>query len=211
MAAAGVVIVLPLLKSHWEDLLVGRLKEPDIDPSIMFPRTVDTPEDDEPQEVGLHVYHIEKFGTGSSSSTGGGPGKRRFSEFALDEITRRAQLQWGWKGVGMSGGCMCSNICLKRPKQLEEERLIVVPCFGCAALAATQSGRRTFERLGFTPTGYRELFVAATSPVSTQGGENGQVDMVCVYAGDEVDKAAAGRGIISVSEMVVRHSTASSV
>ncbi|KAK3297787.1 uncharacterized protein B0H64DRAFT_441220 [Chaetomium fimeti] len=183
-AVMGVVIVLPLRKGCWEDLLSGRLKEPDIEPGSAFPGSglggcggdegSDEGGDGEgKEEVGLHVYHIERFETGC-----GGAGKKGFCEFALGEVMRRVQARPGWKVVGMS------------------------------ALTATPTGKRAFERLGFTPTGYRELFVVKapeeTSPTSI--GKEG-LDMVCLYPGDErqvVTLASAG-DTVSVSEMTVNY------
>ncbi|KAL2116694.1 hypothetical protein VTJ04DRAFT_8862 [Mycothermus thermophilus] len=88
----GVVVVLPLRRRHWEDLLTGRLKEPEIDPGCMFPplnHRRDSEAGDgegEEEEVGLHVYHIERFGDvwlgGAQVSK-----RPRFSEVALAEVS----------------------------------------------------------------------------------------------------------------------------
>jgi hypothetical protein len=81
-------------------LLSGKLKEPDVEPGSAFPGTgfgVCGGCDGE-EEVGLHVYHIERFDAG-----GAGPEKKRFCEFALGEVMRRAKARTGWKVVGMSG------------------------------------------------------------------------------------------------------------
>lgn len=96
-AVVGVVVVLPLRKRCWEDLLRGRLKEPDIDPGSAFPGTGLGGCDDGEEEVGLHVYHVERF------DAGGGRAEKRFCEFALGEVMRRAQVRRGWKVVGISG------------------------------------------------------------------------------------------------------------
>lgn len=106
-AAAGVVIVLPLKRVYWEDLLVGRLKEPEIEPEEMFPACGEGchGEDEgegEREEVGLHVYHIERFGSWTEGA-GGGVGRKGFARFALEEVMRRVRAEKGWKVVGWSG------------------------------------------------------------------------------------------------------------
>ncbi|KAH6851057.1 hypothetical protein B0I37DRAFT_127734 [Chaetomium sp. MPI-CAGE-AT-0009] len=178
---AGVVIVLPLRKPCWEDLLSGRLKEPDIEPGSAFPRSgfgdCDGRGGDEEEEVGLHVYHIERF----AAVGWGGAEKQGFCEFALEEVMRRVQGRRGWKVVGMS------------------------------ALTATPTGKRAFERLGFIPTGYRELFVVKASEKASQDSLGKEVlDMVCFYPADEGQAVKlAGTGeIVSVSEMTVNYNIA---
>lgn len=97
----GVVIVLPLLRQHWQDLLSGKLKEFDIDPKTMFPDTTATlphQRNRKPVQVGLHVYHIERLGVEPPTAN-----QRRFSEVAMEEVTRRAQERWDWEVIGMSG------------------------------------------------------------------------------------------------------------
>ena len=97
----GVVIVLPLLRKYWEELLSGKLKEFDIDPKTMFPDTTATlphQRNRKPVQVGLHVYHIERLAVEPPT-----PNQRRFSEVAMEEVTRRAQERWDWEVVGMSG------------------------------------------------------------------------------------------------------------
>ncbi|KAL2132390.1 hypothetical protein VTI74DRAFT_3867 [Chaetomium olivicolor] len=196
--AAGVVIVLPLKRKYWEDLLVGRLKEPEIDPWRMFAGTVsgfgsgvsqDGPGREsgkggsrDVEEVGLHVYHIERFGREVKpgfTNGGGESGKKRFAEIALEEVMRRAQARTGWKVVGMS------------------------------ALTATQAGKRTFERLHFTPTGYREQFVTKVAAgTGAAQNSNPQVEMICLYPGDEtVPEVADGAITVSMSEMTAMYWT----
>ncbi|KAK3304180.1 uncharacterized protein B0T15DRAFT_535717 [Chaetomium strumarium] len=187
-AAVGVVIVLPLRRPHWEDLLAGHLREMDIDPRQMFPalpasdesRVGEEEEVGQAEEVGLHVYHIERFDSGVTGVEKEGRKRgRRFAELALEEIERRMRLLSGWRVVGMS------------------------------ALTATPAGKRTFERLGFTPTGYRELFVVhRAAEARSTTGDVPQVEIICLYPGDDAEpaQAAGGRVISSVSEMVVRFS-----
>jgi hypothetical protein len=88
----GVVIVLPLLRRYWEDLLVGKLKEPDIEALTMFPR-----EDMEEPEVGLHVFHMERSEAFRTISK-----LNHFAEFALEDISLRANTR-DWVVLGYSG------------------------------------------------------------------------------------------------------------
>ncbi|KAF7360196.1 hypothetical protein MVEN_00748300 [Mycena venus] len=53
---AGVIIVLPVEGKFWQNLLNGSLKETEIDAATMFPC-----DSDSGVEVGLHVFHLEKF------------------------------------------------------------------------------------------------------------------------------------------------------
>ena len=85
----GAIITLPLLRRHWEDILVGKLKETDIEPA-MFAR-------DGEAEVGLHVFHIERFDTGDPSTR-----IRSFARFALESIREVAEKK-AWKVLGYSG------------------------------------------------------------------------------------------------------------
>jgi len=92
----GVVIALPIRsRPHWDELLCGKLKETDIDPEVAFP-TCDGAE----EEVGLHVFHIERFPDNEDTSAGLRRGG--FSEFVVAEIIRRATSKRQWKMVGLS-------------------------------------------------------------------------------------------------------------
>jgi len=86
----GAVIVFPLLKKYWDEILVGKLKEPNIDSATMFPSDAEA-------EVGLHVFHVERFDSTNPSGR-----LRRFAEFALED-TREIVRRKGWKIVGYSG------------------------------------------------------------------------------------------------------------
>ena len=98
---AGVVIVLPLQRRRWEDLLSGRVKEAEIEAGGMFPRLESL--DGEGEEVGLHVYHIERYGTEFRGFGGG----KRFAEFALGVVMERVvRGRARWRVVGMSGTCL---------------------------------------------------------------------------------------------------------
>jgi hypothetical protein len=103
IAVAGVIIVLPLLKHHWLDLLQGKLKESEIDPVTMFPKEQERAEQ---VEVGLHVYHIERFAVPRrekqdwKSALKG----KKFAEFALDEVMGRVEREKRrWRVLGQSG------------------------------------------------------------------------------------------------------------
>jgi hypothetical protein len=206
-AVAGVIVVLPLRRSHWEDLLVGRLKEPDVEAGGMFPG-LDTrgggvvggySAGGEEEEVGLLVYHVERFGVESSSGFGKGVGGKRFSEYALAEVMKRVEARPGWKVLGLSGMVPVLERCVV------EDVLML----GDVALTATPAGKRTFERLGFTPTGYRELFLAKGLGEGSDGAEEEHhAEMVCVYPGDETEYESVdgGRVIVAMSEMTVKYS-----
>ncbi|KAK4204768.1 hypothetical protein QBC40DRAFT_329202 [Triangularia verruculosa] len=215
----GVVIVLPMLREYWEDLLVGKLKEPGVDADVMFPhdnkrnqqqtesvvpgarqigngrapngRISVVQEREEQQEVGLHVYHIERLAAEPPTSK-----QKRLSEIAVEEVTRRATEKKGWKVVGLS------------------------------ALTATDGGKRTFQRLGFKNTGYRELFVTkvvrrpsyAAIGIGNSPGipeeavdEPEELDMLYIYpedgaGGKSVSEVIGyGRTVVSMSEMTVKY------
>lgn len=124
----GVIIVLPLLKKYWEDLLVGKIKEVDVDAEEMFARG----ELQAPAGVGLHVFHIERFAAWDAEDalkkTGVRPaavtvrcceddGKMRFADIALEEVRRRvepANAEAGnrrrWDVLGFSGE-LPPNLC----------------------------------------------------------------------------------------------------
>jgi hypothetical protein len=88
--SVGAVIVLPVLKKYWDNILVGKLKETEIDPAVMFAG-------DDEADVGLHVFHIERFDIGNPSGR-----LRHFAEFAL-ENTRDIVEKKGWNILGYSG------------------------------------------------------------------------------------------------------------
>ena len=130
----GVIIVLPLLKKYWEDLLVGKIKEVDIDVEEMFVGVSGGGESSAemeesqlqvqaPVEVGLHVFHIERFAACDAEDilkkTGARPaavtvrgcedGKMRFADVALEEVQRRVEAfnvvmgRRRWDVLGFSG------------------------------------------------------------------------------------------------------------
>ncbi|KAK3343686.1 hypothetical protein B0T25DRAFT_554941 [Lasiosphaeria hispida] len=182
----GVMIALPLVRSHWERLLSGELREADVDAEAMFP---DGREGAGVVEVGVHVFHVERF-EGPGVSRGGRGRWPRFAGLAVDEVVSRAALVGRWRVVGLS------------------------------ALTATDAGRKSFKRMGFTPTGYKEIFTvpdqafgtaamgAANNRQEIAGGNPG-VQMVCVYPGEESVESGKSRlsgcHVISASEMTVRY------
>ncbi|KAK4455103.1 hypothetical protein QBC34DRAFT_391576 [Podospora aff. communis PSN243] len=89
----GVAIALPIRRPYWDDLLKGNLKETDIDPEIAFPSRKGVTD---PEDVGLHVFHIERFAGAGSTKRGG------FAELVVHEIVQRALLRKEWKLVGLS-------------------------------------------------------------------------------------------------------------
>lgn len=81
-----------------------------------------------------------------------------------------------------------------------------------AALTATAAGKKTFEKLGFKPTGYREVFIERSPRGSHVNGDEGKprVEMICLYPGDELpkdnfEKGEDGDARVSVSEMTVKY------
>jgi len=91
---AGVVIVLPVKGEYWRDILVGKLKETDIHPDT-FVRDADVE-----TEVGLHIFHIEKFDAWNEE-IGKFDGLRPFAEFALQDAKEIVENK-GWKILGYS-------------------------------------------------------------------------------------------------------------
>jgi hypothetical protein len=92
---AGIIIVLPVKAEHWQDILIGRLKETDIEPNTFANDTgADT-------EAGLHIFHIEKFAAWSTEREKL-DGIGLFAEFALQDV-RAVAVRKGWKVLGYSG------------------------------------------------------------------------------------------------------------
>ncbi|MBE3042864.1 hypothetical protein IMZ48_09885 [Candidatus Bathyarchaeota archaeon] len=85
----GAIIVLPLLKRHWEDVLMGSLKEIDIDAAAMFAGDGDA-------DVGLHVFHIERFDASLRTRL------PNFAEHAMENI-RDIVRKKDWNILGYSG------------------------------------------------------------------------------------------------------------
>ena len=91
----GVCIMLPILKPYWDDLVSGRIHEWDIVPSMLWHHHgggYAEPDSD----VGLHVWHIERF-SGWRRAWGG------FGKYVWDEVKRGLLDQpKGPKVVGFS-------------------------------------------------------------------------------------------------------------
>jgi hypothetical protein len=185
--AVGVVIVLPLVKKYWEELLVGKVKETDVDAAVVFPKPGEYG-----LEVGLHVFHIERFEAWPKVVKK----RTRFAEYSLQAIEAVAATM-GWKTVGYSGKC-------HRPTN-DHDALQQPDDAPIAALTATPAGRATFTRLGFSSTGYEEHFLR---------DDAGGINMVCVYPGMrrplELAGARDGSGDLK-SEMLVRRAHDSAV
>lgn len=98
----GAIIVLPLVKEHWNDILVGKLKESDIDPASMFAG-------DSKADVGLHVFHIERFEAFNPLGR-----LRHFAEFAVEDI-RDVVEKKNWNILGYSGTVQRPALCLVMP------------------------------------------------------------------------------------------------
>ncbi|KAK7749043.1 hypothetical protein SLS53_001069 [Cytospora paraplurivora] len=96
----GAVIVVPLLSKYWDQLIAEDplLQEHDVDPGEMFPPRADTA-GSEQVEVGLHVFHIERF-PGFTTADGRGHG---FTQLALEEIGGRVGAMCpSWSTIGYS-------------------------------------------------------------------------------------------------------------
>ena len=85
----GAIIVLPLLKKYWEGVLVGKLRETDIEPA-MFAGEGDV-------DAGLHIFHIERFDAETA-----GPRLPHFAEFALNDVRKLIEKK-AWNILGYSG------------------------------------------------------------------------------------------------------------
>ncbi|KAK1754454.1 hypothetical protein QBC47DRAFT_414419 [Echria macrotheca] len=104
------------------------------------------------------------------------PGVRGgFAATALDEVLGRARLRTDWEVVGLS------------------------------ALTATPAGKKTFQRLGFEPTGYRETFIQRATEGDSAASMEGAIEMICTYPGDEMETHIESSCIVSASEMAVRY------
>lgn len=108
----GTIIVIPLLRKYWNRLTgegkpeIGTpfedtlMQEHDVDPSEMFPSRTGG-QGSEKAEVGLHVFHIERF-TGLTAEEEG----RRigFTQLALEEVRGRVGTIFpSWSVMGYSG------------------------------------------------------------------------------------------------------------
>lgn len=91
----GVIVILPLLREYWQDLLVGRLKETDIDAARMFPGKGEA-------DVGLHVFHVERFAYHDQL----GARLENFTGLALQSLRDIVEEKGQWNVLGCSGKCL---------------------------------------------------------------------------------------------------------
>lgn len=100
LSLAGVVVILPIQANYWKDVLGGNLKETDILPSHFVTN------DQAEEEVGLHIFHIEKYEAWDSEirkyTT-----QPSFAKFALQDAREVAKGK-EWKVIGYSGMCSFS-------------------------------------------------------------------------------------------------------
>lgn len=99
----GAIIVMPLLQPFWEDLLVGRQKETDLEASMFASARA------EGLEVGLHVFHVERFE--------GNEAIRGLTKLALDLVQEIVKTM-PWKVLGYSGKCSAISFHLSDPVML---------------------------------------------------------------------------------------------
>ncbi|GKT40527.1 uncharacterized protein ColSpa_00708 [Colletotrichum spaethianum] len=87
----GAVIALPILAPAWRDLLVGKVKETDMDAESMFAR------DGNPRSgVGLHVFHVERFDVPEAREKA-----RGFADLSMRAVIAAAEGK-GWNIIGHS-------------------------------------------------------------------------------------------------------------
>ncbi|KAK6066649.1 hypothetical protein SCUP515_10593 [Seiridium cupressi] len=99
---AGAIIALPLREKAWRDLLVGAVRETDVDASTMF-----APDDGVAHAVGLHVFHVERFGDHV----------RGFTNTSLTYVRKIAEAK-GWNVLGCSGECSWAIVIKRHSKKL---------------------------------------------------------------------------------------------
>jgi len=93
---SGMCIVIPLNKNGWNKLISGELLESDLNEDTIFDNNRDS-------ELGIHVYHIEKFGDS----------KKKFYEESLtglnELIKSLKQSNSLLKVIGFSGLCVTAQ------------------------------------------------------------------------------------------------------
>lgn len=107
----GTIIVIPLLRKYWAQLTgEGKqetgtpftntiLQEHDVEAGEMFPPRTGA-QGSQKAEVGLHVFHIERF----PSFTGEEGRKIGFTQLALEEVCGRVGARFPhWSVIGYSG------------------------------------------------------------------------------------------------------------
>lgn len=99
----GIIIMIPLLQPHWERLVNGQIEEHDVDASEMFPPSSRTQAqahgESQKVQVGLHVFHIERYSSFPPNRHGAS-----FTTRALVEIRSRVLETFkSWEVAGYSG------------------------------------------------------------------------------------------------------------
>lgn len=95
LLVVGVAIVLPVRAQYWRDLVVGKLKEIDVDAMTML-------SDQAGVELGLHIFHIEKFDSWQQLGDGYDSKLRPFAEYVTADMAKMIEVR-GWKVLGFSG------------------------------------------------------------------------------------------------------------
>lgn len=150
----GICVILPLLERHWEALIRGDLKEWDITPKHLW--SPSNPSATK-ENVGLHVWHIERFESWEPEWSGkGGFGKYWWND--VDNAVKH-MLQEGCSGIigysGMkylltpvyrnNGNPLYSSLCNSRRREVVPRKDSI--CRGVTALQRTGCG----EKFHFRP------------------------------------------------------------
>jgi hypothetical protein len=93
----GAAIVIPVRGKYWRDLVVGKLKEIEIDAATMISTQAG-------EEVGMHIFHIEKFDTWQQLGDGYDGKLRPFAEYVTADMSEIVEER-GWNVLGYSGEC----------------------------------------------------------------------------------------------------------
>lgn len=100
LTVVGAAIVLPIRDKYWRDLIVGKVKETGIDAATMLSTQPG-------EEVGMHIFHIEKFDTWQQIGEGYDGRLRPFAEYVTADMGKIVK-EYGWKVLGYSGECFNS-------------------------------------------------------------------------------------------------------
>ncbi|KAF8472460.1 hypothetical protein BDZ91DRAFT_715112, partial [Kalaharituber pfeilii] len=114
----GICIAIPILAPYWDDLIAGRIREWEVRPEMLYSRDRVR----EPVQVGLHVWHVERFS--SWDRAWGGFGRLAWKD--IEAVMER-------EGIETQAGSD-SGVLMK----------------GYSALAVTEDGLRLFrDNLGW--------------------------------------------------------------
>jgi hypothetical protein len=91
----GAAIVLPVHGQYWRDLAIGNLKEIHLDADTMLSRRLF-------DEVGLHIFHIEKFDAWRQLGDGYDAKLRPFAEYVEADMSATIR-EMSWSVLGFSG------------------------------------------------------------------------------------------------------------